>query len=174
MCRHLGVTRGGYYRHLSKAVDYYHLELIEAVQEIGKASDHNYGGRSMKFALGIMSYPVSRNKAKKQMKEASVLVKRRKKFKITTNSNHAKPLFDNILNCDFAAKGPNQARVQDITYIWTEEGCLYLATLIDLYSRRGVSWSMRSRMTAQLLCDALRMAIWQRRPKAGLIVHSSR
>ena len=147
MCRPLGVTRGGYYRYLNKAVDYYHLELIEAVQELAKASDHTYGSRRMKFALGIMSYPVSRNKAKKLMKEAGVLVKRRKKFKVTTDSNHARPLFDNILNRDFAPKGPNQAYVQDITYIWTQEGWLYLATVIDLYSRRVVGWSMGSRMT---------------------------
>ena len=111
-----------------------------------------------------MSYPVSRNKAKKLMKEAGVLVKRRKKFKVTTDSNHVKPLFDNILDRDFAPKSSDQAYVQDITYIWTQEGWLYLATVIDLYSRRVVGWSMGSRMTAQLVCDALRMAIWQRRP----------
>ena len=117
---------------------------------------------------------MSLNKAKKLMKEAGLLVKRRKKFKVTTDSNHAKPLFDNILNRDFAPKGADQAYVQDITYVRTQEGWLYLATVIDLYSRRVVGWSMGSRMTAQLVCDALRMAIWQRRPKVGLIVHSDR
>jgi hypothetical protein len=74
MCRPLGVTRGGYYRHLNKAVDYYQLELSEAVQERAKASDHTYGSRRMKVALGIMSYPVICNKANKLMKEAGVLV----------------------------------------------------------------------------------------------------
>ena len=108
MCWPLGVTRGSYYRHLNKAVDYYHLELIEAVQELAKASDHTYGSRRMKAALGLMSYPVSRNKAKKLMKEAGVLVKRRKKFKVTTDSNHAKPLFDNILDRDFAPKASDR------------------------------------------------------------------
>ena len=80
MCRPLGVTFGGYYSHLSKVVDYYHLEIIEAVQKLSKASDHANGSRRIKIALGVMSYPVSRNKAKKLMKEAGVLVKRRKKF----------------------------------------------------------------------------------------------
>ena len=108
------------------------------------------------------------------MKEAGVLVKRRKKFKVTTDSNHAKPLFDNVLDRDFASDVPDQAYVQDITYIQTQEGWLYLATVIDLYSRRVVGWSMGSRMTAQLVCDALIMAIWQRQPKVGLIVHSDR
>ncbi|MGY8862690.1 MAG: IS3 family transposase, partial [Pseudomonadales bacterium] len=135
---------------------------------------HTYGSRRMKVALGIMSYPVSRNKAKKLMKEAGVLVKRRKKFKVTTDSNHAKPLFDNIPSCDFSPKGPDQAYVAHFGVIWTQEGWLYLATVIDLYSRRVVGWSMGSRMTAQLVCDALKMALWQRRPKAGLIVHSDR
>ena len=102
----------------------------------------------MKAALVAMSHPVSRNKARKLMKEAGVLVKRRKKFKVTTDSNHAKPLFDNVLDRDFASDGPDQAYVQDITYIWTQEGWLYLATVIDLYSRRVVGWSMGSRMTA--------------------------
>ena len=68
----------------------------------------------------------------------------------------------------------NQAYVQDITYIWKQAGWLYLAIVIDIYSRRVVGWSMGSRMTAQLVCDALKMAIWQRRPDAGLIVHSDR
>ena len=108
MCRPLGVTRGGDYRHLNKAVDYYHLELLEAVQELAKASDHTYGSRRIKVALGLMSYPVSRNKAKKLMNEAGVLVKRRKKFKVTTDSNHTKPLFDNVLNRNFAPKGPDR------------------------------------------------------------------
>jgi putative transposase len=79
MCGPLGVTRGGYYRHLNKAVYYDHLEIIEAVQELAKASDHTYGSLRMKAALGVMSYPVRRNKAKKLRKEAGVLVKRRKK-----------------------------------------------------------------------------------------------
>ena len=174
MCRPLGVTRGGYYHHLKKAVDYDRLELIEAVKDIAKASDHTYGSRRMKVALSAMSYPVSRNKAKRLMKEAGVHVKSRKKFKVTTDSNHAKPVFDNRLNRDFTPGGQNQAYVQDITYLWTQEGWLYLATVIDLYSRRVVGWSMSSRMTAQLVCDALKMAIWQRRPDAGLIVHSDR
>ena len=174
MCRPLGVTRGRYYRHLKKAVDYDHLELIEAIKAIAKASDNTYGSRRMKAALSAMSYPVSRNRVKKLMKEAGVQVKSRKKFKVTTDSNHAKPLFDNILNRDFAPKDPNQAYVQDITYIWTQERWLYLATVIDLYSRRVVGWSMGSRMTAQLVCAALKMAIWQRCPSAGLIVHSDR
>jgi putative transposase len=78
------------------------------------------------------------------------------------------------LNRQFDVVGPNQVYVGDITYIWTQEGWLYLAIVIDLFSRKIVGWSMSSRMKAQLVCDTLRMAVWQRRPQAGLIVHSDR
>ena len=142
MCRPLGVTRGGYYRHINKAVDHYHVELMEAVKQLAVASGNTYGSRRMKAGLAAMSYSVSRRKAKKLMNEAGVVVKSRKKFKVTTDSNHAKPLFENVLNRNFAPKGPDQAYVQDITYIWTQEDWLYLATVIDLCSRRVVGWSM--------------------------------
>ena len=177
MCRLLGVTRGGYYgyqRSYDEAENYYQQELLEAVREIAKATDDSYGSRRMKKALNILSYPISRNKARKLMKEAGVQVKRRRKYKVTTNSNHKQPVFENVLNRQFDVAQPDQVYVGDITYLWTSEGWLYLAVIIDLYSRKVVGWSMGSRMKAQLVYDALMMAIWQRRPKAGLIVHSDR
>ena len=108
------------------------------------------------------------------MKDAGIQVRYKKKYKVTTNSNHKRPVYNNVLNRQFNVAAPNMAYVQDITYIWTQEGWLYLAVVIDLYSRRVVGWSMGSRMKAKLVCDALTMAIWQRGPKAGLIVHSDR
>ena len=83
-------------------------------------------------------------------------------------------MFDNVVPWEFTTAEPDQAYVTDITYIWTQEGWLYLAVSIDLFSRRVVGWSMGSRMKAKLVTDALRMAIWQRQPSAGLIVHSDR
>jgi transposase InsO family protein len=177
MCRLLGVTRSGYYgyqRRGSDGIDYYHQELLEAVRDIAKATWDSYGSRRMKKALNALNYPVSRNKARKLMKEAGVQVKHRKKYKVTTNSNHKQPVFDNVVDRKFDIDQPDQVYVGDITYLWTQEGWLYLAVVIDLYSRKVVGWSMGSRMTAQLVCDALRMAIWQRRPRAGLVVHSDR
>ena len=108
------------------------------------------------------------------MREADVKARYRKKFKVTTNSDHKQPVFDNVLARDFSAAEPDQAYVGDITYIWTREGWLYLAVFIDLFSRRIVGWSMASRMNAKLVTDALNMAIWQRQPKPGLIIHSDR
>ena len=98
----------------------------------------------------------------------------RSKYKVTTNSNHKQPVFDNLLDREFAVEQPDQVYASDITYIWTQEGWLYLAVVIDLYSRKVVGWSMSSRMKAQMVCDALEMAVWQRRPDAGLIHHSDR
>ncbi len=129
----------------------------------------------MKKALNILSYPVSRNKARKLMElAASVQVKHRKKYEITTNSNHRQPVFDNVLRRQFDVAQPRQAYVGDITYLWIGEDWLCLAIVIDLYSRKVVGWSMGSWMKAQLVCYALMMTIWLRRPKAGLVVHSDR
>ena len=177
MCRLLGVKRNGYYhycKYRKEQPDPYRAEMLEAVRKITLATDNSYGSRRMKKALNALSYSVSRSKARKLMKEAGVQVRCRKKYKVTTKSNHKQPVFDNVLSRDFAAQKPDQAYVGDITYIWTQEGWLYLAVVIDLYSRRVVGWSMSSRMKARMVTDALMMAVWQRRPKAGLIVHSDR
>lgn len=93
---------------------------------------------------------------------------------MTTNSRRSQPVFDNGLNRQFEVDQPNRVYASDVTYIWTQEGWLYLAVVLDLYSRKVVGWSMSSRMKAELVCDALTMAIWQRRPEAGLIHHSDR
>ena len=115
---------------------------------------------------------MSRRKSAQLIKEAGVRVRYKKKYKATNNSDHKKPIYDNVLKQDFVAQKPDQAWVQDITYVWTSEGWLYLAVVIDLYSRRVVGCSMSSRMKASLVRDAFTMAIWQRQPKTGLIVHS--
>jgi len=178
MCQVLGVRRQCYYHYRrnreNKPADPEHQEMLTWVKEIAKASDDTYGSRRMKKALNALGFPISRNKARKLMKEANVQVRHRKKYKVTTNSNHKQPIFDNLVQRQFDVPEPDQVYVADITYIWTQEGWLYLAVVIDLFSRKVVGWSMGSRMKAQLVCDALTMAIWQRKPKAGLIHHSDR
>ena len=176
-CKVLGVSRNGYYQYLKsleKPTDPDHEEMIEWVQDIAKSSKDSYGSRRMKKALNILGYPVSRNKARKLMKEAGVKAKQHRKYKVTTNSNHKQPVFDNLLNREFEVAQPDTVYAADVTYVWTQEGWLYLAVVIDLCSRRVVGWSMSSRMKAKLVCDALQMALWRRRPKAGLIHHSDR
>ena len=176
MCRLLGVSRNAYYRYCQqhRQPDPEHRAILAAAKEIAEASGYSYGSRRMKRALNALGYPVGRRKARSLMKEAGIKARYRKKYKVTTNSNHQQPVFDNVLNREFAVAAQDQAYVSDITYIWTQEGWLYLAVFIDLYSRRVVGWSMGSRMKAKLVTDALRMAVWQRRPEAGLIVHSDR
>ena len=178
MCEVLGVSRCNYYsavrRNKHTEPDPQHDELIEWVQKIADASDFTYGVRRMKRALNSLGYPVGKQRTRALMKEADVSVRRRRKYKVTTNSDHQQPVFDNVLSRDFDAQKPDQAYVSDITYIWTQEGWLYLAVVIDLFSRKVVGWSMASRMNAQLVCDALTMALWQRKSKAGLIHHSDR
>jgi transposase InsO family protein len=178
MCQVLGVSRNGYYsdqkRRAERPDDPQHQDMLDWVKAIAKASKDTYGSRRMKKALNALGYPMSRNKARKLMIEANVQVRFKKRFKATTNSKHKHPVFDNLLQRQFDVAQKDQVYVSDITYIWTQEGWLYLAVVIDLYSRKVVGWSMSSRMKAQLVCDALRMAIWQRRPEAGLIHHSDR
>lgn len=178
MCQLFGVKRNGYYSHAkrkeSRPDDPTHQEMIEHVREIAESSKYTYGERRMKRALNALSYPVSRAKAKKLMDEAGVRVKHKKKFKVTTNSNHKKQVYPNLLKREFDVQQPDTVYASDITYIWTQEGWLYLAVVIDLFSRKVVGWSMSSRMKAGLVCDALTMAIWQRRPPEGLIHHSDR
>ncbi len=108
------------------------------------------------------------------MRLAEVTAKQKKRFKATTDSKHNLPVAPNLLKHNFTTFSPNSAYCSDITYIWTAEGWLYLAVVIDLFSRKVVGWSLNKRMTKKLVINALQMAIWRRRPSLGLIFHSDR
>src|SRR5690606_34500310 len=97
-----------------------------------------------------------------------------KLFKVTTDSDHSLPVADNLLDRDFSAEEPNEKWAGDITYLYTTQGWLYLAVIIDLFSRSVIGWSMSERMTADLVNDALLMALWQRNFPQGVMVHSDR
>ena len=176
ICQLMGVSRSAYYDYVqctgNCSESQRHEEILETVRDIAKSSNHSYGSRRIAKALNALGYPAGRWKARSLMREAGVQVRHRKKYKLTTDSDHKQPVFENKLNRQFDVAVPNQVYVGDITYIWTREGWLYLAVVIDLFSRKVVGWSMSSRMKARLVCDALRMAIWQRQPQGGLIVHS--
>ena len=108
------------------------------------------------------------------MKRAGLICKTKRKFKVTTDSKHNKPIAPNLLERQFNVENPDRYYVGDITSIETQEGWLYLAMVIDLYSRQVVGWSMNKRMKATLVNDALLMAIWKRKPAKGLIWHTDR
>jgi len=177
MCETLGVSRNGY-NHYAKVTsqkqDPERDELKKLVVEISAESERTYGSRRIQAALCAKGHPVSRQKTRNLMEETQVTVLTKKKFKVTTDSAHALPVYDNVLNREFNIEHPDRAYVADITYIWTNEGWLYLAVVIDLYSRKVVGWSMSSRMKTKLVCDALAMAIATRSTDAGLICHSDR
>jgi transposase InsO family protein len=117
---------------------------------------------------------VSKNRVHRLMKENGIQAKTKKKFKVTTDSKHNFPIHNNILNREFSADKPNLRWVSDITYIPTREGWLYLAVIMDLFSRRIVGWAMDSRMKEDIVINALKMALFKRKINSNLLLHSDR
>ena len=177
LCRVLRVSRSGYYTWQADSKKGYRQEngkLILLVRQVHQESDGTYGTRRMARALRSHGMACGRCRARTLMRLAGVRVKKKKRFRITTDSRHNLPVAPNLLQRQFDVPEPNCAWVGDITYIWTSEGWLYLATVMDLFSRQIVGWSLQSRMTQRLVSDALLMAIWRRCPAPGLIFHSDR
>ena len=177
LCRVMGVSRSGYYSYLkglNKPIQAEQIKLDAAVKDIFKEAHGNYGSRRISEALVKREFSVGRHQARSLMKKLGLTVISPKRFKATTDSKHKYPVAPNVLNREFNVTRPNSAWVVDITYIWTKEGWLYLAAVLDLYSRRIVGWAIEKRMTADLTLEALRMAWWSRRPGKGLIHHSDR
>jgi len=148
--------------------------LTTLIKEVFDSQRYGCGTRTIKKVLTRQGYRVSRRRIGRLMKAEGLFCKTKKKFKATTNSKHDNPVAPNRLNREFTANKPNQKWVGDITYIWTSEGWLYLATVIDLFSRKVVGWSMNSRMTKDLVNQALLSAIWARKPPRGLLWHTDR
>jgi putative transposase len=177
MCEFLSVSRSAYYDWLARrptAREQEDVELIEIIRDLFKQNRENYGTRCLKKALLKKGWHVSRRRIARLMRQAGLACKTKRKFKATTDSKHNLPIAPNLLNRQFSATQPNQKYVGDITYIHTQEGWLYLAVVIDLFSRQVVGWSMSERMQATLVNDALLMAIWKRKPGKGLIWHTDR
>jgi len=148
--------------------------LLSEVRQIHGETRGAYGSRRTSERLRSQGHDVGRYRARSLMKKAGVSVKHRKKFRITTDSKHNLPVAPNLLDRNFQVDRPDTVWCSDITYLWTMEGWLYLAVVIDLYSRKVVGWAMSSRMKASLVMEALSMAYWRRKPGKGLIHHSDR
>jgi len=148
--------------------------LIPIVQAAHRKSKGTYGARRIAAEITAHGVPCGRFKAKTLMNLAGVAVQQKKKFKVTTDSKHNLPVAPNLLNRQFEVCEPDRVYVSDLTYIWTQKGWLYLAVVIDLFSRQVVGWSLQDRMMTNLIVDALRMAIWRRQPGKGLLFHSDR
>ena len=177
MCKVIKVNRSAYYNWVQTGciVNKVDNQLNELIQAIFIQGRNKYGTRRIQDKLlELYGLIVSRKRISSIMKDLNLKVKMKRRFKNTTDSNHNLPIAPNLLNRDFYASNPNEKWVGDITYIHTGEGWLYLATVIDLYSRRIVGWSMDDTMKVSLVNDALNMAITQRNPPAGLLWHTDR
>jgi putative transposase len=149
-------------------------ELLASIRRIFAKFRGRYGAPRVHNELVGEGISVSRKRVARLMREAGLKAKGRRKYKATTDSNHALPVAPNLLDRDFATERPDRAWVSDITYLWTRQGWMYLAIIVDLYSRKVVGWSLAERMTAALVCNALDAAVRLRRPEPGLTFHSDR
>ena len=177
MCRVLTLSRSGYYDWRGRPPSdraRANVQLAADVHRVYAANKGRTGAPRITKHLRDEGQKVGQNRVARVMRTERLRAKAAKKYKATTNSSHSLPVAPNLLEQDFTAATPNQKWVSDITYIATDEGWLYLAVVLDLYSRLVVGWAMAERMTAKLVCDALRMALWRRKRPTGVIVHSDR
>lgn len=177
LCKVLQVSRSGYYawrhRGLSQRKQT-NLFLLSEIKVIHQQSRQTYGVRRVQAALQGKGLRYNHKRIANVMRAANIRPKMSRCFKVTTHSGHDKPIADNILARQFRAAAPNTHWVSDISYIATQEGWIYLAVIIDLYSRAVVGWSMHHRITQDLVSKALTMACKQRPYRPGLVLHSDR
>lgn len=177
MCQTFNVSRSGYYQWLKRKPSLRDKKdelLKDEILKIYHRGRGNYGSPRIHRDLIKAGISCGKNRVERLMKELGIRAKHKKKFKVTTDSWHKYPVAENLLNRDFNPCGPNQCWVSDISYIYTKEGWLYLAVVMDLYSRKIVGWAMGNRLTKDLVIKALKMAIENRRPGPGLLMHSDR
>jgi len=177
LCSMMGVSRSAYYAWVAASESKkaaHDKELTAVITRIFTQNRAVYGTRRLKKVLEKQGETVSRRRIGRLMQQAQLRCKTKRRFKATTDSKHTLPIAPNQLDRQFNVDSPDQAYVGDITYISTAEGWLYLAVVIDLYSRHVVGWSMADNMKTTLVNDALIMAIWKRKPKKGLLWHSDR
>ncbi len=177
MCQLLAVSRGGYYdweqrkpsnRKRANAM------LLEKIKEVHKKTKKRYGSPRITRELRKQGIRCGKNRIADLMRKNNIQAKAKKKFKATTNSKHSHPVAPNLLHQQFSAQGPNQVWASDITYVWTSEGWLYVAAILDIWSRKIVGWAMSKRQTKELTIRALKQAIGRRPIEAGIIHHSDR
>jgi putative transposase len=175
MCQVLGVSSSGYYawrRRSPSQREMANRELTEQIQQAFEESGQTYGSPRIYQVMRQRGLTCSQNRVARLMRAAGVRAKQSRRFRATTRRNRADGVAPNRLNREFSAERPNQKWLADITYIPTGEGWLYLAVVLDLFSRRVVGWAMSNRMTGELTLRALQMALRRCQPEPGLIHHS--
>jgi len=177
MCKQMGLSRSGYYAWKRRGPSRRHQEdavLTEAIKEVHAASRGTYGSPRVLDDLKERGFEVGRRRVARLMAENGITGTPPKRFKRTTDSKHNEAIADNILEREFTVEAPDTVWMTDITYVRTWEGWMYLAVVVDLFSRRVVGWSMATHMRTELVLDALRMALGRRCPVASLLHHSDR
>jgi len=177
MCRVLGVRPSGYYvwrRNPGGNREKENVRLVTHIKAVHEESKKTYGSPRIHIELCSRGIRCGKNRVARLMRQRGIQARHKRRFKATTDSNHDLPVHDNRLDRSFDVSSPNTTWAADITYIWTREGWLYLAVILDLFSRKIVGWSMSERMEKQLVIDALLMALGRRKPVIGMLHHSDR
>ncbi len=149
-------------------------QMLALIQSIHAELKGIYGSPRMVRELRDRGFPASKERVERLMRENDIRARHKRRYKVTTDSKHNLPIAPNLLDRNFNPVAPNQVWTSDITYLWTDEGWLYLAIVLDLFNREVVGWSLKPRMTADIVTDALTMAWFRKRPTAGLMHHSDR
>lgn len=177
MCRVLGVSRSGYYSWSNRPESLKRQQdkaLLVSIRGIFTDSRGTYGSPRVHRTLRNRDVPCGKNRVANLMRKDGLRARMKRRFKATTNSKHNLPVAGNLVQRNFVPEQPDQIWAGDITYVWTSEGWLYLAVVLDLFSRSVVGWAMEKYMTRHLVMNALDMAIKRRQPARGLIHHSDR
>ena len=177
MCRVLEASPSGFYDWLRRPESRRATEdraLVEKIQAVHGDSRRTYGSPRVHASLKAAGYRIGRKRVARLMRENDIRAKAKRKFKVTTDSRHDHPVAPNLLDRQFTVEAPDTVWLADISYIWTREGWLYLAVVLDLFSRQVVGWAMDEQMPQELTLAALDMALQRRRPLPGLMHHSDR
>ncbi len=173
LCRVLQVSRSGFYDWCRRERTNPERErLIERVKAIHERKRGSYGSRQMSLALRREGFEVGRYQARSLMREAAVACRQRRRYRPTTDSDDGQPVAPNLLARQFTVTRPNRVWCADITALWTFEGWLYLAAVLDLHDRQVVGWALAEHMRTELVINALEMGLGRRRPSRGLLHHS--
>lgn len=177
MCRALVVSAAGYYAWRARPESAQSMSartVLSAIRVIHRESRETYGSPRIWNALRTQGHRIGEHRVARLMRQDGIRAKTVKKWRATTQSNHRLPVAENTLKRQFTVTQPNRVWAGDLTYVWTAEGWLYLAVVLDLYSRRVIGWAMGTRLTGDLVQSALTMALTNRRPASGLVHHSDR
>ena len=177
LCRVLAVSASGYYAHQRRSVSQHQARdqnLAKRVCAIHTANRRRYGSPRIHAELKAAGECVGRKRVARLMREQNLAARTRRRFRTTTDSKHSFPIAPNVLDRDFTASAPDQVWVTDITFLWTAQGWLYLAVIIDLFSRRVVGWATSRNVDRHLALAALDRAMILRCPSVGLVHHSDR